>query len=103
VHALIRAGWNPPTPDERILDAITSDMRRLNREHYGNAPTLRLSPAEERALRLAAYGLTRPEAAQRVGVSKETIKAQLDSARAKLGARTTTQAVAMAIRTGLID
>jgi len=108
VHALIRAGWNPPTPDERIVAAIGEDIRAVNakRHLWGNrdmTPTLELSGGEERALRLAAMGLTAPEAARLAGVGRETLKAQLKAARRKLGASTTTEAVAIAIREGFID
>ena len=108
VHTLIRAGWNPPRPDDRIVEAISLDIARVTRERglWGNkptTPTLQLSGGEERALRLMAEGLTTPQAAKRAGVGMETVKAQLAAARAKLGARTTTQAVAMAIRHGMID
>lgn len=59
--------------------------------------------ARERAiLRRLALGDTLVEAAARFGKSHETVKAQAKAARARLGARTTTQAVAIAISLDLI-
>lgn len=65
-------------------------------------PELRLTPREAEVLRLLALGETQVTAAQRLERSLWTIKDQTKKARGKLGARTHTQAVAIAIRLELI-
>jgi DNA-binding CsgD family transcriptional regulator len=61
-----------------------------------------LTPGQHRVLREIALGRTGTEAAQVLGVSNETVKAQLAITRAKLGANTTAHAVAIAVSLDLI-
>jgi DNA-binding CsgD family transcriptional regulator len=106
IAVLIRQGWNPPVPDEVIVERIAHDMRRIsglaekNIPHW--QPKLRLTHGETRALAYAAAGYTTPQAARLLGLGDETLKTQLKAAREKLGARNTTHAVAIAIRGGAI-
>lgn len=95
IHAFIRAGWNPPRPSERVFQRITDDIARVQ---Y-NA-SLRLSPYERTALRLAAEGMTVQETANHMGIGFETAKMHLKEARRRLGARNTSHAVALALRSG---
>lgn len=60
-----------------------------------------LTKVERRTLRLVANGSTYEEVAALEGVSRETVKTRLQAARKKLGARSTTHAVALAQRAGL--
>jgi len=57
-----------------------------------------LGEAEALNLRLLSAGLTNDQIARRRGVSEKTVKAQLQSARAKLGARNAPHAVALWLR-----
>jgi DNA-binding CsgD family transcriptional regulator len=57
-----------------------------------------LSPREREMLRLLAGGLKGPEIASQLFLSPETVKSHIRSAMAKLGARTRTQAVVLAVR-----
>ncbi len=61
-----------------------------------------LTPAEQKVLRLLADGYDHPTVAQKLGKSFETVKAQSKLARARLGARNTTHAVAIAISLDMI-
>ena len=65
-------------------------------------PDFDLSEPELMVLRYASRGLTTGETAVAVGRSIETVKSHRKHARWKLDARTTTQAVAEAIRRYLI-
>jgi DNA-binding NarL/FixJ family response regulator len=67
-------------------------------EEEGEALTAR----ERDVLRLAAAGLRTDEIARRMFLSAATVKAHLVKAQRKLGARTRAQAVAVALRRGLI-
>jgi DNA-binding CsgD family transcriptional regulator len=59
-----------------------------------------LSPREREVLRAVADGLTNAEAAARLGISAETVKAHMDAVFAKLGVSTRASAVALALRRG---
>lgn len=61
-----------------------------------------LTAMEIRALSLASVGLTVEEMAESVGVSRNTIKAQLLSAYTKMGTRNRVSAVVDALRAGVI-
>lgn len=72
---------------------------------FGMKPAPRdakLSPRECEMLSHAAAGLSAPETARRVHRSVETVRRQRKSAMEKLGAHTVAQAVAHAMRLGLI-
>lgn len=62
-----------------------------------------LSARELEVLRLASDGASGPEIAQRIHVSPETVKTHFDHAYEKLGVRNRAAAVAVALRSGLID
>ncbi|WP_030178922.1 helix-turn-helix transcriptional regulator [Streptomyces violaceorubidus] len=66
----------------------------------GPVPGPRPAPREVDVLACVAAGATNGEAAERLGVSAETVKSYLRSAMRKLGARTRTEAVASARRSG---
>jgi DNA-binding CsgD family transcriptional regulator len=61
-----------------------------------------LSQREVQILRLKARGLTSAQAAAELGIGYETVKSHLRTARSKLGADTTAQAIAVAISLDLI-
>lgn len=63
----------------------------------------RLTAMQVHVLREASDGFTMTETAARQGRSVETVKTHLDRARATLGARNVTHAVAIAIRRRLIS
>lgn len=61
-----------------------------------------LSPREVDVLTMLAMGLNRAQAADSLAISEHTLRAYVESARFKLGASNTTQAVARAIAEGLV-
>jgi DNA-binding CsgD family transcriptional regulator len=61
-----------------------------------------LAARQTEVLALFAEGETAKTAARRLGVSYNTVKRHVDLAHHRLGARTTPQAVALALRAGLI-
>ncbi|MCB9686447.1 MAG: response regulator transcription factor [Alphaproteobacteria bacterium] len=70
---------------------------------YGPNPTdAALTPREVEVLGLVADGLTGPQIAERTGLSRSTVNTHVEHAREKLGTRTRTEAVAVAVRRGLL-
>jgi DNA-binding NarL/FixJ family response regulator len=62
-----------------------------------------LSPAEIRVLRLIAAGNANKEIAAQLSISEETVKSQVRSILAKLGAKDRTHAAMIGLKRGIID
>jgi two-component system nitrate/nitrite response regulator NarL len=69
----------------------------------GEATPIALSPRETDVLRGVAAGLTNKAIAIKLGISEHTVKFHLGGAMSKLGAASRAEAVASAIRRGLIS
>jgi DNA-binding NarL/FixJ family response regulator len=67
------------------------------------APAAKLTQRELDVLGLLAEGLAHEEIGRRLGISSETVRTHLRKASDRLGASTRTQAVATALRLGLIS
>ena len=80
----------------------TYDVEKSYRYVHRDARGLEPTPAQLRALEQAARGLSAKEAATELGLSVHTIKSERAGARIALHAHSTTEAVATAIRRGLI-
>lgn len=61
-----------------------------------------LTKREQQVLALLADGLAHEEIADRLGIGSETVRTHIRKASSRLGASTRTQAVATALRQGLI-
>jgi DNA-binding NarL/FixJ family response regulator len=70
-------------------------------EKRGDAAAL--SRREKEILQKVAYGATTKEVAHDLGISPHTVKTHLERIFEKLGANDRAQAVAIAIRTGLVE
>lgn len=82
--------------------------RRLLRHFRVGDPTREagptsLSPRETEILKLIAKGLTNPEVAHALGISRATVRTHLEHIYAKLDVSNRTEAVTEGIRKGLID
>lgn len=96
----------------RLLDAHKSDFILL--AHYTHQRVLKLagleyqhqprplSNRERDAMRLIAEGLSRGQASEKLGISENTFRVYIDSARHKLGALNIPHAVAIAAYRGVI-
>ncbi|HEX6738298.1 MAG TPA: response regulator transcription factor [Vicinamibacteria bacterium] len=84
-----------------VEDALS---RRFRREAGPAAPDLvePLTPREGEVLQLLAQGLPNRAIAARLGISDHTVKFHVNAILTKLGAATRTEAVAQAVRTGLV-
>lgn len=93
-----------------VLSATSAEPRRPVRverraplasqsETPGRGPSAR----EREVLRLLATGATDPQIARTLGLSPATVQTHVRNVKAKLGARTRAQAVALGISRGLIE
>jgi DNA-binding NarL/FixJ family response regulator len=86
---------------EPVLHPATTAA--LLQQLRGDGPAPNLSPRESEVLRQVAAGQTNKSIALKLGISEHTVKFHLGSAMAKLGAASRAEAVAVAIRRGLIS
>lgn len=100
----------PPGNRDRLAAQVTARIRHLldtcpacAARAEAQATTPRLSPRRREVLALAAQGLTIEQIAHRLTISVPTVRTTLAVTRHKLGARSTTEAVAIAVRGGLIE
>jgi DNA-binding NarL/FixJ family response regulator len=80
-----------------------STTATLLQQLRGDGPAVALSPREGEVLRQVAAGQTNKAIALKLGISEHTVKFHLGSAMTKLGAASRAEAVASAIRRGLIS
>jgi two-component system sensor histidine kinase UhpB len=83
--------------DRKRVELLGAQARR---RHAAAGP---LTRREREVLGLFAQGLTSAETAERLGVGTETVQTHVRRALRKLGARSRTHAVAVALREGLLD
>lgn len=89
--------------DREFSDAeIALLALKLRGLHEATAPPTNLTEAELVALRMVREGLLLKEIAGRLGVSEGAIKQRLKNAKLKLGARTISHGVSLAVRHGLL-
>lgn len=74
-------------------DEIAEAVKIVRTLHIAAEPPTELTPAQTEALRLLADGDRHAAAAGKLGISESAFKARLQSARVRLGARTTAQAL----------
>ena len=74
-------------------EEITEAAKIVQKLHLAAEPPTELTPAQCEALRLLADGDRHAAAAAKLGISESAFKARLQSARTRLGARTTAQAL----------
>lgn len=96
VKAYIAAQPIPP----RLLRALGHDQRTVPGTHPAGGP---LTAAELRVLAAASMGWLMPKLATYTGLSRNTIRMQLEHAQIRLEAKNVTHAVAIAIRNGWLD
>lgn len=80
--------------EREFTDAEISEASKIvHNLHLAAEPPTELTPAQVEALRLLADGDRHAAAAAKLGISESAFKARLQSARVRLGARTTAQAL----------
>jgi DNA-binding NarL/FixJ family response regulator len=83
-----------------LLGAVLPALLNVNALAPSN-PLTELTAREQEILQFMVDGLTRPEIARRLGVTANTVRSHSQNLFAKLGAHSTLEAVAIALRYGL--
>jgi DNA-binding NarL/FixJ family response regulator len=86
----------------RVVDAEFSELLEPEPEPEAPIPLANLTPREQEVLELMARGLSNPEIAEELGVTRHTAKFHVKAILDKLGAQTRTEAVVLAARNGLL-
>jgi DNA-binding NarL/FixJ family response regulator len=94
-QAMARKAVIHPTLTQAFIEEV-----QLANHKPSEAP---LSPREIEILQKVAFGATTKEVAEQLGISFHTVKTHLERIFEKLGANDRAQAVAIAIRQGLVD
>lgn len=101
---LIRAIEAAASGDAYIQAEVTRPLlQRFSSAARSSGGTVPLSPRELEVVGLLAEGLTDKQIAAQLGVSETTVKSYLRQSYEKLGAADRAQAVAIALRSRLID
>jgi DNA-binding NarL/FixJ family response regulator len=82
-----------------VSQSVVEEPREVSGEEYRVSVTAR----EMDVLRLVAGGLTNPQISNRLSISVSTVNYHVHNLLDKLGAKTRTEAVAIAAREGLVD
>jgi PAS domain S-box-containing protein len=104
--SLVRdADGTPAYSVAQVLDITDRKQAELSRVVASPRPSglPALSPRERQVLTLLADGQTSAETAAALGIGEETVQTHVRRAMTKLSARTRTQAVAIALRYGLLE
>lgn len=107
IKVLIEQGWNPPSPDAKITDAIIKAIE--DAVELGSAVTLdrvmnkgRLTEAELRVTLLVADGASDKQIMEQLGIASQTVHYHLGNIYKKLGARSRAHAVSICFKEGIV-
>lgn len=88
--------------DRELYDAEIMELNMILLAAHNEQARLRLTNAQREALIMFASGKRYKEIAYELSISESAVKARIKSAVRKLGATTTTQATAIAMKNGLL-
>lgn len=100
----LRAAIERVMNDEGAPDTTSGPqiVKQLHELVAGRMSEVMPTPQQERVLELAAQGFTNHEIGARLFISESTVRFHVQKLKAKFGARTKTELIAKAIRTGYI-
>jgi DNA-binding CsgD family transcriptional regulator len=84
------------------IEAFTSEPQALAAAERAQAPRTRLTPREREVFAMLAEGLTGAEIADRLFLSRETVRTHIQNGTARMGAKTRVEAVVRAVAGGEI-
>jgi DNA-binding CsgD family transcriptional regulator len=89
-------------PDRELYDAEIFRLNTIILAAHNEQAHLRLTKAQREVLMMFASGKRHKEIAYELGISQSAVKARIKSAVNKMGATTTAQAAAIAMKNGLL-
>lgn len=105
VHVFIKQGWNPPTPDQRVVENITRAIEDIT--NYGFATKLnekaQFTHKERAIIELVCDGFSNDEIAVALSIAQQTVKFHMSNIFNKTGARNRAHLVSIVLRGGYID
>lgn len=87
----------------RSLVGIGHELGQFLKRHRGELGSARLTPREVEVLQLAARGNSAAQIAERLTISRSTVKTHFEHVYAKLEVPDRVAAVAKAVREGLVE
>ena len=102
VEALEHASQRHAIASPRLLALVASRIRTLAKESANDGQSAPLTARELQVLTLAARGITNKEIAQELGIWVQTVKSHLHNIYEKLEVRSRREAIARAVRRGLL-
>lgn len=94
---------SPPAQLERAVEAATESETFVDPATKANGNGSPLTRRQREILQLLADGLSTTDAAHRLGLSAETVRTHTKAVLSRLAARDRAHAVAIGLRSGLID
>ena len=86
-----------------VQPSLARRLLRHFRSERAETPTARLTPREQDILGLIAKGMSNPEVASVLGLSRSTVRTHLEHIYAKLDVSNRTEAVTEGLKQGLIE
>jgi PAS domain S-box-containing protein len=93
-------------PSERLMRSLVGIGHQLGqflKHHRSDLSSARLTPREVEVLQLAARGISAAQIAERLTISRSTVKTHFEHIYAKLEVPDRVAAVAQAVRSGLVE
>lgn len=90
-------------PGQELQQSASQIVARLHCLIASRASFVSVTPHQESILELAARGLTNEQISNRLYISESTVRFHLQNLKKKLGARSKTDLIARAIRSGVIS
>ena len=102
VKAIKSAVQDESLVDPSVLNKVLTQFRQLT-EDGSNHADHKLSSREQEVLEALTAGLSNKEIAQRLYIAEKTVKAHFSSIYRKMNVSTRSQAIVVAVKTGLVD